>query len=207
MRTLGRTGAKVPILAIGGGSRFAMYEEEDKGVEAINTALDLGVTYIDTAQSYDRGGSETWIGKVLKHRRKEVFLASKIIVRGYDEALRETEAGLKRLQTDKIDLLHIHSLGDDDNLAEIEAGSLKALFRLRDEGVCRFAGITSHTYPDVLAKALERHDFDCTQMALNAAKPGTKPKLARTSGHATGGQLRKLSPCPLRCARTWACSR
>ena len=44
--------------------------------------------------------------------------------------------------------------------------------RLRDQGVCRFVGITSHTYPDVLAKALERHDFDCTQMALNAAKQG-----------------------------------
>ena len=172
IRALGKTGAKVPILAIGGGSRLGMYEEEDRAVEALNLALDLGIAYIDTAQGYGGGNSETWVGKVMAHRRDGAFLASKIRLRDYDEAMRETEKGLRRLQTDQIDLLHIHSLGDEEDLKAIEAGSLRALYELRDQGVCRFIGITSHTYPDVLATALERHDFDCTQMALNAAKQG-----------------------------------
>lgn len=171
-RPLGRTGVNPSILALGCGSRLGMYGEEEKGVEAVTLALDLGITYLDTAQSYGGGNSETWVGKAIRHRRDEVFLATKVAVRGYDEALRETEKSLERLQTDRIDLLHIHSLQGEEDLAAVEAGSLRAILRLRDQGICRFVGITSHTYPDVLAKALERHDFDCTQMALNAAKQG-----------------------------------
>ena len=171
-RPLGKTGASPSILAMGCGSRLAMYEEEDKAVEALNLALDLGVTYLDTAQSYGGGNSEKWVGRVMAERRREVFLATKISVRGYDEAMRATETSLKSLQTDQIDLIHIHSLKDEEDLAAIEAGSLRALMELRDQRVCRFAGITSHTHPDVLATALDRHDFDCTQMALNAAKQG-----------------------------------
>lgn len=171
-RPLGKTGAAPSILAMGCGSRLAMYGDEERAIEALHLALDLGITYLDTAQSYGSGNSETWVGKVMADRRDEVFLATKVAVRGYDEAMRETERGLKRLQTDSIDLIHIHSLKDEEDLADIEAGSLRAVMELRDQGVCRFAGITSHTHPDVLATALEKHDFDCTQMALNAAKQG-----------------------------------
>ena len=171
-RPLGRTGESPSILAMGCGSRLSMYQDEEHGVEALNLALDLGITYLDTAQSYGGGNSETWVGRVMAERRDEVFLATKVRVRDYDETLRATETSLLRLQTDRIDLLHVHSLGDEDDLQAIEAGSLRAILELRDEGVCRFIGITSHTYPDVLATALQRHDFDCTQMALNAAKQG-----------------------------------
>lgn len=171
-RPLGNTGANPSILAMGCGSRLAMYGDEEKAVEALHLALDLGITYLDTAQSYGGGNSETWVGKVMATRRDEVFLATKINVRGYDEAMQETEKSLKRLQTDRIDLIHIHSLKDEEDLATIEDGSLRAVMKLREQGVCRFAGITSHSYPDVLATALARHDFDCTQMALNAAKQG-----------------------------------
>src|ERR1051325_5225368 len=85
MRTLGRTGAQVSILAFGGGSRFVSYGEE-KGIEALNKALDMGITYIDTAESYGNGASQTTIGKALKPRgRKGLWLASKISGRSYDE--------------------------------------------------------------------------------------------------------------------------
>ncbi len=86
------------------------------------------------------------------------------------------EGSLKRLQTDQIDLIHIHDLKGDDDLAAIEAkdGVLAVLRKLRDQKVTRFIGVTSHTDPTVLKTALERHDFDCTQMALNAALVGMK---------------------------------
>src|SRR5579872_5722885 len=177
-RTLGRTGARVSILAMGGGSRFLMYKEEDKALEALNRAFDLGITYMDTAYGYGNGLSETRVGKVMAQRRKRdgIFLATKIEARKGDEAARVIEGSLKRLQTDQIDLIHIHSLEDETDLAQIEApdGILNRLLKLRDEKVTRFIGITCHNDPTVLAKALDRHDFDCTQMALNAALVGMK---------------------------------
>src|SRR5437879_13774245 len=63
-RVLGRTGASVSILAFGCGSRFLMYEDEDKALAALNRALDLGITYLDTAYAYGDGKSETRVGKV-----------------------------------------------------------------------------------------------------------------------------------------------
>ncbi|MGO4883998.1 MAG: aldo/keto reductase [Bryobacteraceae bacterium] len=175
-RILGRTGARVSILAMGGGSRFLMYHDEDKALEALNRAFDLGISYMDTAYSYGNGLSEERVGKVMKTRRKEIFLATKIDARKGDDARRIVEGGLKRMQTDHLDLIHVHSLTDEQDLAAVEApdGVLNALLKLRDEKVTRFVGITSHTDPVVLKTALERHDFDCTQMALNAARAGMR---------------------------------
>jgi aryl-alcohol dehydrogenase-like predicted oxidoreductase len=175
-RVLGKTGVKVPILVMGGGSRFLMYKEEDKALEALNKAFDMGVTYIDTAFGYGNGLSEERVGKVLKDRRKGIFLATKVNKRGGDEAMKIIEGSLKRLQTDQIDLIHIHDLKGPDDLAAVEAkdGVLAVLRKLRDQKVTRFIGVTSHTDPTVLKTALERHDFDVTQMALNGALVGMK---------------------------------
>ena len=174
LRTLGKTGARVTCLAFGGGSRFLAYKEEDKALDALNRALDLGITYVDTANNYGNGVSEERVGKVLKHRRKGIWLATKITVRDYDGAMKNIDAAMKRLQTDQVDLMHIHGLGDADDLAKIEApnGLLKALYKVRDQKITRFIGVTCHADPSVLKTALERHDFDCTQMALNAARAG-----------------------------------
>ena len=175
-RILGRTGARVSILAMGGGSRFLMYKDEDKALEALNRAFDLGITYMDTAYSYGNGLSEERVGKVMKTRRKGIFLATKIDARKGDDAQRIIESGLKRMQTDHLDLIHVHSLTDERDLAAVEApdGILNVLLKLRDQKVTRFIGVTSHTDPVVLKTALERHDFDCTQMALNAARAGMR---------------------------------
>ena len=171
-RTLGRTGLTVSVLAFGSGSRFMMYEQEDKALEALNKALDLGITYVDTAHNYGGGKSEERIGKVMAHRRKEVVLATKIAARKGDEAMRLIELSLKRLQTDHVDVLHIHSLTSMEDLAAIEApdGVLQTMLKARDQKLTRFIGITCHAAPQALQTALERHDFDCTQMALNAAR-------------------------------------
>ena len=170
VRTLGRTGIKVPILGFGSGSRFLMYQADDKAIEALNRAIDLGITYIDTAHSYGDGKSEQRVGQVMATRRKEVTLATKIAARTADGARRQIELSLKRLNTDHLDVLHIHALKNLADLAAIEApgGVLEALYEARERKVTRAIGITCHADPAALQAALERHDFDCTQMALNA---------------------------------------
>ena len=170
-RTLGKTGARVSIIAFGSGSRFLMYPDEDKALEAATKALDLGITYVDTADDYGRGHlSEQRIGKAIKGRRDSIFLASKLTSRDGAESQRIVEESLKALQVDRLDLLHIHALTDEADLAKIEAkgGPLEQALKMRDQKMTRFIGISSHADPAVLKTALERHDFDCTQMALNA---------------------------------------
>jgi aryl-alcohol dehydrogenase-like predicted oxidoreductase len=173
-RVLGKTGARVSILGFGSGSRFLMYKEEEKALEALNRAIDAGINYIDTAQSYGNGESERRIGLVMKTRRKQVWLVTKIQQRRYDQVMRAMEESLRRLQTDQVDLVHMHGLQGADDLAAIEApeGALKAFYRIREEKMARFIGVTCHYDPQVLRTLLERHDLDCTQMALNAARVG-----------------------------------
>lgn len=170
-RAFGKTGMQVCSLGFGSGSRFLMYEEEEQALRALNRAIDLGITYIDTAHSYGQGRSEERIGQVMATRRNEVTLATKLSARKADDAQRQLELSLKRLRTDRLDVLHIHALAGPDDLAAIEApdGVLKALYRAREQKVARAIGITCHADPAALKTALERHDFDCTQMALNAA--------------------------------------
>jgi aryl-alcohol dehydrogenase-like predicted oxidoreductase len=173
-RPLGRTGVMVPILAFGCGSRFLMYKDEGEALRILNEVIDSGVTYLDTAADYGKGLSETRVGLVMKTRRKDVFLATKIppSARTRDGALREFERSLKRLQTDRVDLVHLHSLGEADDLAKIEGpdGALKALYALRDQKVARFIGMTSHTNGAVMANAIARHDLDAVQMAMNPSR-------------------------------------
>src|SRR5712692_6294376 len=104
-RVLGRTGVRVSILGFGCGSRLLMYKEEQKGVEALNRALDLGINYIDTASAYGEGVSEQWVGTIMKSRRKGVFLVTKVDQRKGDQAQRSIESSLNRLQTGQVDLI------------------------------------------------------------------------------------------------------
>jgi len=171
-RPFGQTGIKVPILAFGAGSRFVSYESDDEALKVLNRAIDLGMTYIDTAHSYGDGKSEERIGQLMPTRRKEVVLQTKLSARTADDARRQIELSLKRLQTDHLEVVHIHALESTEDLAAIEAkgGVLEAVMEARDQKVARFAGITGHADPVAMKAALERHDFDCVQMALNLAR-------------------------------------
>lgn len=175
MRTLGRTGVKVSLLAFGAGSRWLMYKTPDKALPALEKALKAGVNYVDSAASYGDGQSEKWIGEYLKSHKKDFFLVTKIGGdRTYDDAMRLIERSLKNLGVSQVDLLHIHSLGDEEDMKKIEApnGQLKAMLKAKEQKMARFLGVTCHTNPKVLAEFLDRHDFDSTQMALNIAQIG-----------------------------------
>jgi aryl-alcohol dehydrogenase-like predicted oxidoreductase len=180
-RTLGRTGASVSILAMGCGTRFLAHPA-DQASAVLDKAIGLGINYLDTAMDYGNGESETRLGRWLATRRKDVFLATKVPgrARTRDAALREVEASLKRLQTDHLDLLHVHSVGKEEDLAKIEAqdGVMKALYELREQKVTRFIGMTSHTDGAVMAKAIANNDVDCVQLAMNPARANRFEELA-----------------------------
>ncbi len=170
-RKLGKTGYNVSLFSLGGQSTIEQPDTLDESVEIINRAIDLGVNYIDTAAAYGRGISETYIGEVMKHRRDEVFLATKSHDRSYDGTMRLFEQSLKNLQTDYVDLYQVHNVRTQDDLDRMFAddGVMKAFEKLREEGVVRFLGLSGHRDPAILKKAIEQYDYDCLLMALNAA--------------------------------------
>jgi len=173
MRQLGKTGERVSILAFGGGQRFYQTRNEEDAVRFIVQAADAGITYFDTADSYNHGRSEQLFGRAFRARggMQGLFVATKISTRDGAAVPGIVEQSLKNLKMDRVDLIHIHSLENEDDLARIEAkgGVLEALLKARDQKLTRFIGITSHDSPAAMKLALERHEFDCCQMALNAA--------------------------------------
>ena len=170
-RPLGRTGHDVRLFSLGGQATLEQDGKTDVALNIINTALDLGVNYIDTAAAYGAGISERYIGMVMASRRKEVFLASKTHDRTYDGSMRLLEKSLMQLQTDHLDSWQLHNVRTDEDLQKIFAddGAIRALEKARDEKMVRFLGITGHRDPFVLKTAIQRYDFDTILMALNAA--------------------------------------
>jgi uncharacterized protein len=169
--TLGKTGAVVPRIGIGLGSRYCAVEDEDKAVEILETALDHGFYYWDTAANYTNKTivSEERIGRVLARRRSEVFLATKFEERSYDGVMRQLEQSLKRLRTDRLDLYQVHlvaSMADLDRLG-LPGGALEALRKIKDQKIARFIGFTGHSDAAAMAEAARRHDFDTMLIALN----------------------------------------
>ena len=147
-RSLGSSGLKVSEIGLGG-NNFGWYADEKTSIEVIHHALDLGVNYIDTADMYDRGTSEEFIGKALKGKRSQAILASKF---GYPMGdgpnerggsryymLNALENSLRRLMTDYIDLYQIHI---PDPTTPIEE-TLRAFEELIRSGKVRYIGCTN----------------------------------------------------------------
>lgn len=170
-RPLGRTGHNVRLFSLGGQATIEKEGTHDTSLAIINRAIDLGVNYIDTAAGYGRGISQMYIGEVMATRRKEVFLATKTRSRERDGALRDLEQSLKSLKTDQIDLWQNHNVMRDEEVEQIlgKGGAIEAMLQARDQKMIRFIGITGHFDPAVLAKALQRFEFDTVLMALNPA--------------------------------------
>lgn len=176
-RILGKTGVEVTTLILGGVSGM-MQKPTTKfhPAELANAALDAGINYFDTAPSYGDGQSELNYGVVLAKRRNEVFLASKTQNRTYDGAMRDVEQSLKRLQTDHLDLYQVHSVSynEDFTLWNKPDGMMKALYKLRDEKVIRFIGVTGHESAEAMNQAIDRFEFDTILTTFNPV-PRRKP--------------------------------
>src|SRR5690554_3218358 len=169
--SFGKTGYKVGILSLGGQATLEIAGREKESEEIIHRAIDLGINYIDTAASYGRGVSQLNIGRVMKTRRSEVWLATKTHDRTYDGSMRLLEESLKNLQTDHLDTWQLHNVQRQDQIDQIFAsdGAIKALEKAKSEGIVRNLGITGHFEPIVLLEAIKRYPFDTLLLALNAA--------------------------------------
>lgn len=170
---LGKTGVQIPRIALGLGSRWCALDDEDKALEIITYALDKGLYYWDTAASYinkENGAvSEERIGKILKDRRKEVFISSKTMERDPDKALKEVELSLKRLQIDQLDMLKVHSVQGGDKLEELkgEGKAIEFVHRMKEQGLTKYIGFSGHSEATALKYMAENYDFDSMLMALN----------------------------------------
>jgi uncharacterized protein len=168
-RPLGKMGVEATVLGFGAGF---LYEASRKEAEALlNEMLDGGINYLDTASSYGGGRSEELMGPIVKQRRDEAFVATKILQRSYSAAAREFKGSLRRLQTDRVDLLQLHAVNSDRELDQVlgSDGALKAALEAQRDGATRFVGITGHTRPEVISRALERQKFDSVLVPLGLA--------------------------------------
>jgi len=166
-RRLGRLGHDSSVLIYGAASLSEV--NQDRADASVQEALDAGINHFDVAADY--GDAELRLGPWMPKIRQQIFLATKTGRRRDDEAWAEVNASLERLQTDHVDLIQLHSVGDTETLDAVTApaGALQALIRAKEQGLALAVGITGHTHaaPSVHTEALRRYDFDSVLTPLN----------------------------------------
>jgi aryl-alcohol dehydrogenase-like predicted oxidoreductase len=170
-RILGKTGEEVTRLGLGGEGVLRTYGREGEARAVIARALELGITYFESARAYS--GSESYYGRALGERRREVFLTSKSHERSAEGARRHLETTLANMKTDWLDLWQVHDLRTEGDLEEVFApdGCIETFERAKREGKARFVGVTGHQDPAILLKALDLYDFDTILLPVNPAEP------------------------------------
>jgi aryl-alcohol dehydrogenase-like predicted oxidoreductase len=174
-RVLGRTGAQVSLVGLGGWHLGFKYIDEDFSIRLIRDAIDAGINFMDNCWDYNDGASETRMGKALQDGyRERVFLMTKIDGRTKKDAAQQLDESLRRLQTDHIDLVQHHEIlrFEDPHRIFDDEGANAALIEARDAGKISFIGFTGHKDPRIHLYMLEvaaanGFQFDTVQMPLN----------------------------------------
>jgi aryl-alcohol dehydrogenase-like predicted oxidoreductase len=169
-RPFGQTGESFPILSFG--AQRIVDEEgcnEEQAIAILNTALDRGIRYFDTAWAYSRGQSEERVGMVARDRRAEMWIATKTVHTARDGARQQLEKSLERLQTDWVDEWRLHNVYSFERLDQMttKGGALEAAIRAKEEGLVRNISISGHTDPQIQIEALRRFPFDTVLVAVS----------------------------------------
>jgi predicted aldo/keto reductase-like oxidoreductase len=172
---LGRTGEKVSVVGIGGYHLGRPEVTADDSLRIVRTALDEGINFLDNCWDYNGGESEIRMGRALRDGyRKKAFVMTKIDGRDKNTAEKQINESLKRLQTDRIDLLQFHEVIRDTDPDRIFApgGALETVLQAQKDGKVRYIGFTGHKSPDIHLKMLNtasahHFNFDTVQMPLN----------------------------------------
>ncbi|HEY0461625.1 MAG TPA: aldo/keto reductase [Pyrinomonadaceae bacterium] len=174
-RDLGSTGEKVSLLGIGGWHLGLKYVTEKTALRIVDEALARGVTFFDNCWDYNEGESEKRLGKALKGKRDRVFLMTKIDGRTKKLAAKQIDESLKRLKTDRIDLVQHHEIlrfEDPHRIFDPKEGAQLAMLDAQKAGKLRFIGFTGHKDPQIHLHFLETaesygHKLDTAQMPVN----------------------------------------
>ena len=170
-RPLGKTGQQVSILGLGGEGLLRTYGHGKEATSLIHRAIDLGITYFESARAYS--GSESYYGMALGERRREIFLASKTHERTLDGALSHLEGTLKNMNTDALDLWMVHDVRTIKDIDQIfgPQGAIKAFESARRNKLVKWIGISGHRNPTILSRAIDLFPFDTVLIPINPAEP------------------------------------
>jgi predicted aldo/keto reductase-like oxidoreductase len=175
-RDLGSTGEKVSLIGIGGWHLGLKYVEEKTAIRIVREAVDRGINFMDNCWDYNKGVSENRMGKALRDGyREKVFLMTKIDGRSKKLAAKQIDASLKRLKTDRIDLVQYHEIlryEDPHRIFDEKEGAHLAFLEAQKAGKLRFIGFTGHKDPQIHLHFLEVADsygikLDTVQMPVN----------------------------------------
>ncbi len=173
-RRLGRTGELVSAIGVGG-YHLGRQADDQETIRIIRTALDNGINFLDNCWDYNGGASELRMGKAMRDGyRDKAFLMTKIDGRSRESAAQQIEESLRRLQTDRIDLMQFHEvirMTDPERVFGPD-GALQAVVAAQRAGKIRYIGFTGHKSPAIHLHMLEiarQHGFafDAVQMPLN----------------------------------------
>jgi len=167
-RVLGRTNQKVTILGLGTAPVGEGPVDVQEGIKIFGQAIDRGVNYIDTARIY--GNAEEILGHLIPKHRDKLFVVTKVSTDNADRAERSLGESLRRLKTDHLDLVHIHSIGSkklDRVLAK--DGVLEYLLKQKETGKIRFIGISGHNRPPNFVRMLKTDQIDVIMCVMNYA--------------------------------------
>jgi len=178
--TLGRTGLSVSRIALGGYPFGGVNRANDwdpwsaagraTAIGTVNYALDNGINYIDTAPGYGEGNSERIIGEVMKTRRAETVLATKVRWEGMSKqaTIDSVHESLKRLNTDRLDIVQFHGgmFTAEQYQHIVKGGPLEGLMELKQKGEIGFIGLTAEE-PWTAIQFLAHPEIDLYQVAYN----------------------------------------
>lgn len=173
-RKLGRTGAAVSAIGLGG-YHAGKQDSPAESIRIIRRAIDNGITFMDNCWDYNGGESERRMGDaLLDGYRNKVFLMTKFDARTKASAERQIDESLRRLRTDRIDLIQFHEIVrmEDPDRIFAPGGSFEAVLSARKAGKVRFIGFTGHKSPAIHLRMLQAaadqgFRFDAVQMPLN----------------------------------------
>ncbi|WP_088889195.1 aldo/keto reductase [Leptolyngbya ohadii] len=174
-RELGNTGEQVSAIGLGGWHLALKHVDEPLAIRLVRTAIDRGITFMDNCWDYLEGKAEIRMGKALRDGyRDKVFLMTKIDGRSKQEAAKQIDESLRRLQVDYVDLLQFHEIlrFEDPHRIFDPEGALQAFLEAKQVGKVRYIGFTGHKDPEIHLHMLEVADqngfkFDTAQMPLN----------------------------------------
>ncbi len=174
-RVLGRTGERVSAIGLGGWHLGFEKLDEELSIRIVRSAIDRGINFMDNSWDYNDGASEIRMGRALHDGyRDRAFLMTKIDGRSKREATRQLDESLRRLQTDRVDLVQHHEIlrYEDPHRIFAEDGANAALVEARQAGKLRYIGFTGHKDPRIHLYMLEvarghGFTFDTVQMPLN----------------------------------------